>query len=127
MSFKLVTALKTAWKDLKSTLTKVDAYLQANEPKIQAEIQTGVGVAEALAPSATPIITSLDTIEESAVSELAAAIHSGAAVVNASDGTAAVNLSAGLYSSVKSLVATLSNHPAVVAAQTAPATPATGK
>jgi hypothetical protein len=119
MSF--ITAFKTAWKDLKSDFTKVDTFLIANEPKIQSAIQTGVAITEALVPAAAPVLTTLDAFEETAVPELLATIAAGNAVVNATSGTAAVTLSAGLYSSLKTLVGTLSNHPAVVAA-TAPAT-----
>ena len=116
MSSNLIAGFKTAWKDLKTTLTKVDMFLQTNEPKIQDTIQTGVAGAEVLVPALAPVLTAADAIEESAIAELTAAIHSGDAVVNATDGTAAVTLSAGLYGSIKALVGTLSGHPSVVAA-----------
>jgi len=112
----LIAAFKTAWLDFKAGLTKVDTYLQAKEPGIQTSVQTGVAIAEALLPAAAPILTSADNIEVAAMAELTAAVHSGAAIVNASTGAAAVTLSAGLYSSVKALAATLGTHPAVAAA-----------
>jgi hypothetical protein len=112
----LISAFKTAWQDLKKGLTTVDTYLATNAATIQSDIQTGVGVAETLVPSAAPIITAFDSIEEAAMAEIMAAIHSGAAVVNATTGTAAVTLSAGLTSSVKALATTLAGAPAVLAA-----------
>jgi hypothetical protein len=116
MFSKIANAFKTAWQDLKKGLTAADNYLQANAVQIEAEIGTGAKIAENLLPAAKPIITAADTLEEAVMGELVAAVHSGAAVVNATDGTAAVTLSAGLTASLQALKDTLAGHPAVIAA-----------
>ena len=115
-SAKIANAFKTAWQDLKKGLTAADTYLQANAVKIQSDVQTGVAIAENLLPAAKPVLTSADALEEAVMGELVAAVHSGAAVVNATDGTAAVQLSAGLTTALQGLAGTLAGHPAVVAA-----------
>lgn len=110
-----------AWTDFKATLTKCSTFLTLEEPKIQAGIQTGVGVAEGLDPALAPILTVGDSIEQVAMGELLSLFKSGAAIVNSTSGEAAVTLSAGLSTSLKSLVGTLEGHPAVVAALAVPA------
>ena len=116
----LKTAFTTAWKDFKSTLTRVNTFLIADAPKIQGDIQVGIGVASALDPALAPALTAGDEIEESAIGELLSIFSSGSAVVNATTGAAAVTLSSGLATSLTALVGTLENHPAVIAANAVP-------
>jgi hypothetical protein len=118
MFSKLANAFKTAWTDLKKGLTAADNYLTNNAAAIESKVATGAAIAENLLPGAKQAITTADTLEEAVMGELVAAVHSGAAVVNSADGTAAVQLSAGLTSSLKALAGTLAGHPAVVAAVT---------
>jgi hypothetical protein len=114
MSIK--TAFTTAWKDLKSVLSKADAWLTKEEPAIQKAVTTGSAIIEAAVPASTSIVTSFDNIEESLMGEIAAAVHATSGAANASSAPVAVTFSAEASAAIKSIVATLSTHPAVVAA-----------
>jgi hypothetical protein len=119
----LKSAFTTAWTEFKSTLTKMSTFVTAEAPKVQAVVQTGSAMLEAADPGLAPLITVGDSIEQVAMGELLSLFKSGAAVVNAATGQAAITLSAGLSTSIQALVGTLEGHPAVVAALApAPAT-----
>ncbi|HVW07306.1 MAG TPA: hypothetical protein VHC90_01920 [Bryobacteraceae bacterium] len=112
----IANAFHVAIADLKKGLSAVDSFVQNNLAKIQGTANTVAAVAEKLDPQAAPLISSIDELGQAATSEIAAAIHEGSAIVNSSDGTATVTLSAELYGSIKALATTLSGHPAVAAA-----------
>jgi hypothetical protein len=113
---KLGPVFTTAWKSFKGFVLKTDSYLQANEPKIQAGVKVAEKVAVFADPGLTPAVTIFDGLEESAMGEITAAFHTGAALVNATDGTATVTLSAELVGVLRHLANTLAGHPDVVAA-----------
>ncbi len=113
---KLASAFHSALTGLKNGLSAIDSFVQNNLGRVQGGINAGFQIAEKLDPPAAPLLQSVNQVEQAAVSEIAAAIHEGSAIVNSSDGTAQVVLSAELYSSIKALTQTLSGHPAVAAA-----------
>ena len=118
MSLKI--AFATAWKDLKGALSKADAFITKEAPAIQTAVQTGSAIVEAAVPASTGIVTTFDSLEESLMGEIAAAVHASSGVANAASAPVAVTFSAEASAALKSIVATLSSHPAVVAATNPP-------
>jgi hypothetical protein len=113
---KIISAFSTAWKSFKGFVTKTDAYLVADAPKIQSAVQVGEKVVDAIDPAAAPLVTVFDSFEEAIVAEITAAFHTGNAVVNATSGAAVVTLSPELTALATNLTNILKGHPAVVAA-----------
>jgi hypothetical protein len=103
----LANAFSTAWKDLKATAAKVASTVTRNSAAIQTVVTDASAVAVAVDPSAANVITAFDTLEEVIVGKIAAA---------ASDVANATSLSAlfeEAWPAIKSLIATLENHPTV--------------
>jgi hypothetical protein len=103
----LTNAFTAAWKDLKAAATKVTAFLEKQQPLVQQAVGIATTVASIAAPSAVPVITEMDSLEEAVVGALSAA---------AQDTTKESTLSAllgDLWEPFKSVVQTLESHPSV--------------
>jgi hypothetical protein len=111
------------WSETKGILAKADAFLQKNSATIQTDVKAGEAALVAVVPTAAPFVSTFGSIEEAAMGEVVAAVHSlsttaqGATVATA--GQVTVTFSQELSDVFHSLVGILSNHPAVVAATAA--------
>lgn len=112
---KLIAAFKTAWQKIKGGLTAAAAFVAKEAPTVQAVVKEGSAIAVAAFPTLALPITAFDSIEESVMAEISAAISTGAALTQSS-GATTVTLSAELSTIIKSLVQTMEGHPAVAAA-----------
>jgi len=103
----LATAFSTAWKDLKATAAKVANTVTRNSAAIQTVVTDTSAVAIAIDPSAAGAITAFDSLEELILGKIAAAASD---VANANSLPA---LFQEAWPAIKSLIATLENHPTV--------------
>lgn len=120
----LASAFSTAWKDLKATAAKVANVVTRNSAAIQTAVTDASAVATAIDPPAAGVITAFDTLEEVIVGKVAAAASD---VANAAS---LASLFGEAWPAIKSLVATLQDHPTVASVTAAlggpTATTATG-
>ena len=110
----LAAAFTTAWKDLKTFGSKAVVWIAKEAPVAQSVVSTAGAIVSIVDPALAPAISTFDTLEESIVGKLAAL---------ASDTSNATNLETlfgEAWPTIQALVATLKNHPAVVAASTPP-------
>jgi hypothetical protein len=114
----LGTAFTTAWTDLKKVASEAAAFVAKQAPAAQKVIAVGSAAVEAIDPALTPAITAFDSIEQSLVGEVTAALGS---IITAPDPASffSVTLPGTLYPALKAIEQTLTGHPAVVAAKAA--------
>jgi hypothetical protein len=114
----LANAFSTAWKDLKAVAAKVSTVLTKDSVAIQTAVTDASAVAVAVDPSAAGTITAFDSLEEVIVGKIAAAASD---VANAAS---LESLFGDAWPAIKSLVATLENHPTVASVTAALGGPA---
>jgi hypothetical protein len=118
----LSNAFTTAWKDLKATAVKVTAFLNKQQPEVQKIEGDAIAVASVVAPSAVPVITQFDLLEEAVVGAVAAAAQ------DTSKESTLQALLGDLWEPFKAVAVTLESHPTVASvtkalAAVAPAAP----
>jgi hypothetical protein len=103
----LASAFSTAWKDLKATAAKVANVVTRNSGTVQTVVEDVSAAATTIDPAAAGTITAFDSLEEVIVGKIAAAASD---VANA---TSLESLFGEAWPAIKTLVATLENHPTV--------------